>query len=305
MPWFYIQNEQRVGPIEEDELFRLAGEGRLSPDDPVWNPSMGEQWMPASTVPDLFPFPVPPALPVYGATHNRRLMDTARFCLRGQWGTAVGAALLYGLVTNGLSIASEFGDPTWKTFGSILDFLVAVFIAGPMALGWSRFFLLTARRNRPSLNRLFDGFKFYWKTVGTSLLMGLYILLACIPMFLVILGATISLPGLRQNPGFPLAAVFFVLLFAASFIPLILVSLNYSMGFFILSDHPDLGPVTALARSRSLMYGFRWKYACLGARFIGWILLSVLTCGLGLLWVMPYMMTANAHFYDDIRMDPA
>jgi uncharacterized membrane protein len=305
MQWFYIRDAQRFGPIGESEFFRLASEGRLSPDDLVWNPSMGEQWVPASTVPGLFSFPVPPALPPAGETSNARLMDQARLALRGQWGTAVGATLVYGLVTNGLNIASEFGDDEWKVLGSLLDLLVAFFIAGPMALGWSRFFLQVARRKRPSLNRLFDGFKLYWKSVGTWAVMGLYILLASIPAILVGVGAVGGMVALRNNPGAPFAAVLFLLLFVAAMVPAMIVSLNYSQAYYILSDHPDLGPVAALARSRSLMYGFRWKYFCLGWRFLGWFLLGLLSCGIGLLWVMPYMMATYAHFYNDIRIDNA
>ena len=30
--------------------------------------------------------------------------------------------------------------------------------------------------------------------------------------------------------------------------------------------------------------------------------LGILTCGIGLLWVTPYMATSHALFYDDIRI---
>jgi uncharacterized membrane protein len=49
------------------------------------------------------------------------------------------------------------------------------------------------------------------------------------------------------------------------------------------------------------MYGYRWKYACLSARFIGWLVLAIFTCGIGLLWLQPYMTVSNAHFYEDVR----
>ena len=34
--------------------------------------------------------------------------------------------------------------------------------------------------------------------------------------------------------------------------------------------------------------------------FIGWGLLSVLTLGIGFLWLSPYMNAAYAAFYDDV-----
>jgi uncharacterized membrane protein len=49
------------------------------------------------------------------------------------------------------------------------------------------------------------------------------------------------------------------------------------------------------------MQGNKWKFFCLGARFFGWILLCVLTMGIGFLWLLPYMSVAFAQFYDDLK----
>ena len=35
--------------------------------------------------------------------------------------------------------------------------------------------------------------------------------------------------------------------------------------------------------------------------FIGWILLALCTAGVGMLFVQPYMLTARAAFYDDLK----
>jgi uncharacterized membrane protein len=39
--------------------------------------------------------------------------------------------------------------------------------------------------------------------------------------------------------------------------------------------------------------------------FIGWFVLSVLTLGIGLLWLIPYAQTATAAFYEDVKADYA
>jgi uncharacterized membrane protein len=302
MQWFYIHADQRVGPVEESELFRLAREGQLSPDHLVWNPTMGPEWQPASTVPGLFDIP---SLPVpagrCGLTPNAHLMAMARLSLRGNWAIAVGACLLFGLISNTFGIASEFGSPVWKAVVTGLSLLISIFISGPLAFGLNRFFLRIARRERPDLNRLFDGFRIFWKSVGTSWLVGLYILLALLPLCLPLMAAAFVAKMLGTS--MPAAAIgFFLLLCIPALIPSILVALNYSLVYFILSDHPELPVSGVLARSRELMYGFRWKYACLGARFIGWIILAIFTCGIGFLWVQPYMITTNAHFYEDVQI---
>jgi len=54
MKWYFTRNGSREGPVEEKELFEMAGDGRLKPTDFVWNAAMGGQWNEASSVPDLF-----------------------------------------------------------------------------------------------------------------------------------------------------------------------------------------------------------------------------------------------------------
>ena len=51
------------------------------------------------------------------------------------------------------------------------------------------------------------------------------------------------------------------------------------------------------------MYGNKWKMFFLELSFIGWEMLSVLTCGLGFLWVQPYMNAAKTNFYRDLIND--
>ncbi|MDY0144673.1 MAG: DUF975 family protein [Kiritimatiellia bacterium] len=307
MQWYYILNDQRHGPVAELELLRLTREGSLGPDDLVWNSSLGKEWTPAS---QFFFFRVPaPSLSAPsdsprppGSITNALLMRQARFVLRGRWATAIGATLLYGVITQGLNFASEFGSVSWKVVGIILNLLASVLITAPMALGWSRFFLQIARRQNPDLKRLFDGFKLFGRTISTFILWGVYISLAAVPiLFSSALGA-VAVVALKDHPFLPLAIALATLLLLASLIPIILVMLNYSQTFFILSDNPQFTPSTALSQSRAIMVGFRWKYFCLGWRFFWWMLLAILTCGIGLLWVTPYMITSQALFYDNIRM---
>jgi hypothetical protein len=64
---------------------------------------------------------------------------------------------------------------------------------------------------------------------------------------------------------------------------------------------PAVGVRESLRRSKEMMRGHKWKLFCLYCRFIGWSLLALLTCGVGYLWLIPYMQTAMAHFYEDVR----
>ena len=43
------------------------------------------------------------------------------------------------------------------------------------------------------------------------------------------------------------------------------------------------------------------KLFLLDLSFIGWALLCVLTFGIGVFWLKPYVSTAHAAFYEDIK----
>jgi uncharacterized membrane protein len=62
-----------------------------------------------------------------------------------------------------------------------------------------------------------------------------------------------------------------------------------------------VGALEAITRSRAMMNGKKWKFFCLNMRFIGWALLCILTCCIGFLWLIPYISTSTARFYDDVR----
>jgi uncharacterized membrane protein len=55
--------------------------------------------------------------------------------------------------------------------------------------------------------------------------------------------------------------------------------------------------------SREMMRGQKWNLFVLDLTFIGWILLALLTVGLGMILVQPYMLTARAAFYNDLKSE--
>ncbi len=69
--WYYQirYDASRHGLVNEVSLRRMATEGLLKPDDFVWNRTRGDRWVPARTIPDLFPpevlspSPLPPPPP--------------------------------------------------------------------------------------------------------------------------------------------------------------------------------------------------------------------------------------------------
>lgn len=83
-------------------------------------------------------------------------------------------------------------------------------------------------------------------------------------------------------------------------IPGIIAIYRYSMTSCILAENPEMGANDAITRSKELMKGNKWRLFCMEISFIGWMILSVFTCGIGDLWLTPYRAAAHAAFYREL-----
>ena len=85
--------------------------------------------------------------------------------------------------------------------------------------------------------------------------------------------------------------------------PSIIKALAYSMTYFISKDHPEYSIDECIEASKRMMDGHKGELFILELSFIGWILLSILTLGIGLLWLAPYMDTTIAHYYEELKAE--
>jgi uncharacterized membrane protein len=144
--------------------------------------------------------------------------------------------------------------------------LISLIISGPLMLGMAVFSISIARKKEARLEQLFEGFKRFGKSLLVYLLIVIFTLLWTLLLI----------------------------------VPGIIAGISYSQIFFILADDESISAKEAMKKSKQMMYGYKWKYLCLGFRFFGWGLLSILTLGIGFLWIFPYMYVSMAKFYDDI-----
>jgi uncharacterized membrane protein len=145
--------------------------------------------------------------------------------------------------------------------------LLLLAISGPMALGIAIFSINISRNQDARLEQIFQGFNNFNTSLGAYLLMLLFTFLWTLLLI----------------------------------IPGIIAVLSYSMTFYILADDNSIGAMEAIDKSKKMMDGYKWKYFCLGLRFIGWSLLCILTLGIGFLWLLPYKQVSMVKFYDDIK----
>lgn len=100
-----------------------------------------------------------------------------------------------------------------------------------------------------------------------------------------------------------LATLYTMLWFMLLIIPGIIKAYSYSMTYYVLEDNPDLSGDKAIEESMRLMDGHKWELFRLHLSFIGWALLCILTLGIGILWLIPYMNTAQAAFYENLKAE--
>lgn len=211
----------------------------------------------------------------------------AREALKGNWGLAVGTgfavqfiglAMTYvirlimaitGIISFGdifLAEDTEMYSSGWGIITYFLSTLIPIFVVYALSVGYAYFNLNLVKKVEFRFDNIFARFNKILKIFGLYFMIGLFTFLWT--LLLVI-------------PG-------------------IIASYRYVMAPYIIAENPEVGILEAISKSKEMMKGYKWKFFCLQFSFLGWILLSCITLGIGLLWVLPYMEAANASFYLEV-----
>lgn len=220
---------------------------------------------------------------------REQLKANAKQQLSGNWGMGVAATLIILMITNvissiffGLSyipmmvsvilsggevdetmaLAATWGNPLYY-----LGLAASLLVGAIFFYGSAKFYLGLSRTNKADISDLFSAFKLFGKVLCAYLLVTLYTFL-------------------------------WSLLFI---IPGIVAAYRYRMVPYLLADNPDIGASEALRQSKTLMQGHKGELFVLDLSFIGWSLLAALTCGIGTLWLTPYMEMTFANYYDALN----
>ena len=114
--------------------------------------------------------------------------------------------------------------------------------------------------------------------------------------------------GLKQykrNVGtMALYTLFTTLGFCLFIVPGIIVSLGLFEVPYLLNEDPSLSGMAAIKKSWEDMKGHKGELFVFGLSFFGWIVLTILTCGvLAVFYVGPYMSIAHAGFYREMHQE--
>ena len=93
------------------------------------------------------------------------------------------------------------------------------------------------------------------------------------------------------------STLFIILWSLLFYIPGIIKSIAYSQAFYILAAYPEVTVTQALKISMKITKGYKSDLFVMDLSFIGWILLSFATAGIGFIWLIPYMQTTKANAF--------
>lgn len=145
--------------------------------------------------------------------------------------------------------------------------IIEMILFGPLSFGFVLFMACLIDTRNSKLELLFSGFNRFVETLIAGLLFSL------------------------------ITSVGFALLIVPGFI----AATGLGLTFFIMADDPQISGIDALKMSWNMMDGHKMELFCLWLRFLGWALLCLLTCGIGFIWLQPYMTAATLNFYRSLR----
>lgn len=144
-----------------------------------------------------------------------------------------------------------------------ITFIGPILLGGPLAIGGGIFFLKIAQKKDTSVRDAFEGFGQF----GSGFV------------------------------AYILQAIFVILWSLLLIIPGIIAALSYSQTYFILAENKELGGLAAISKSKELMKGHKGELFVLQLSFFWWYLLVILTLGIALFYVGPYIASTLSAYY--------
>lgn len=237
------------------------------------------------------------------------LKRLAREALIGRYGVMAGASALM-IALNILSVLiPDWIFPGYSAISQIGRFAVSVVISLFVSLfsaGYARLALdVTYGKKPPFGNMLYPFFHQPDRFLLAYLILTVIQMILQIPVYLISdhYSPSISASGTIALSESLTYLTVVMLCSSISTLIYVLITLRYVMTSYLLLDYETIGPVQSLKESARMMKGHKCRYFYISVSFIGVLFLGVLTCGIGLLWAMPYMETTISFFYRDLKND--
>ena len=175
---------------------------------------------------------------------------------------------------------------------------IAFFVGAPITVGFHNFLIELAERHpEVGVKTMFHVFSnCYWHSVLlrvliTLMYLGVGAVMGGLAFAILALGASLGY-------GWMVWVALGVMLLGGLFN--LILQYKLALCYHIVDDFPEMTPVDAIRNSIVLMKGNTLRYFRLQISFVGWVLVALLTFGVGMLWLSPYMTMTNTLFYAEV-----
>lgn len=225
-----------------------------------------------------------------------QLKTEARGLLLGKYGIYIATLAVMELILLALTSVISFilpADPIWANvldlaFTFIIDLIGAVFSLGLIH------FTLNICRNQPyKVGDILYGFSSHPdKAIITRFLFGIAELVCLLPT--VLFGVLYYIT--EKSVLMLVTSIFLVI----GMVIMVIIHMSYDFIYYIMLDYPTATLKECFEYCGKVMKGHRIRFFYLRASFMPLYLLSLLSLGIGFLFVLPYENVAVAKFYLDV-----
>lgn len=223
----------------------------------------------------------------------------ARAALKGNWlGSAmfVFVYVVLMLIINGVTSIPAPGMEYIMVGGSLLGMLIIL----PLVYGLNYGFLKQYKGEELQIGMLFKGYNM--RVFKAILVKTLIIVMWAIPGIVILIGGMgIAIGVMDMQPNDTTLVAILIPIYFIALIPAMMKQYALSQMEMLMVDNTEMTGSEARQKSEEMMAGKKMKFFLLDLSFIGWVLLSVFTLFIGMLWVSAYQYTAHAAFYEDIK----
>ena len=224
---------------------------------------------------------------------SAELKARAKGQLLGKYGTVIPTVLVVEIIMVSVSGILSFPLNPQTIPGAVLSFIIECLVqllAGIFLAGQTYLYLNISCGGNIRVSDVFYGFTHHPdRAILIQLFQLLLMLASFVPLFAV-LGLWMVIDSIYML--IPVAVTF-----CFGLIVSVIISLMYSQSYFVMLDFPDFTALQCLRYSRGIMKGSKARRFYLDMSFIPLYLLGLLTCCIGLLFVIPYVNTTYSNFY--------
>lgn len=223
------------------------------------------------------------------------LKANAREQLWGHYGPVIGALVLMYIIEFALDLLTsasvDLSTPVGFTVFYLVTLLLSV-IGGVFSAGYCFMFLKISCGQAVSAGDVFYAFQH-----NTQKVFSLSLFVSLISELLLLPGTIFfQLYSSNMNTVYMLLASICTVICS---VILVIFSLTFSQVYFLLMDFPEYTVRELLDSSVKIMKGNRGRLFYIYVSFIPLILLSLLSIGIAMLWVVPYIQGTVTNFYLD------